>query len=81
MPSITYTHSPADTVWVLTTDCGIKHGTVNRVEFVDDGLTQTLIYNVTFDSETTENLVDESTVYAEADLATALVDYQTQLTA
>lgn len=30
MPTITYDHSAGATVWVLTEDCGVFHGTVIR---------------------------------------------------
>lgn len=77
--TVTYDHSPNDTVWVITDSCGIKHGTVDLVKIIITANTGsptdlvTIWYDVLLDDGTLSTFSDY--VYAENDKASALAQY------
>jgi len=78
--TINYDHSPNDVVWHITDDCGVKKATVLRVDGIVDTTGTNVIYRIQyFDAS---GAIDVTTyLYAEADIATAMADYQTMLLA
>ncbi|MGI0075879.1 MAG: hypothetical protein ACREAU_00555 [Nitrosopumilaceae archaeon] len=81
MATITHNHIPGVTVWVLTEDCGVKHGTVIRFR-AEVLITETkLFYDIRLDEGgigTAPFKPDK--VFAEADLQLALDAYEATLT-
>ncbi len=77
--TITYDHSPNDTVWVTTEGCGIKHGTVDlvKINVVDStgspSDVATVWYDIILDDGTIATFANY--VYAENDKASALAQY------
>lgn len=85
MASITTNHDPNDTVWVILPDTSgcesrVAHGTVIRVR-VEFLITLTkLIYDVRLDgSSGTVEVIGEVDIFAEADLALAMAEYQNRI--
>lgn len=81
MPIITYDHTPNATVWVLTPDCGVKHGTIIRFR-AEVLITETkLFYDIRLDDTGVGTTVFKpDKVFAEADLQLALDAYEATLT-
>ncbi len=77
--TITYDHSPNDTVWVITTDCGIKHGTILNVKGTvvsSEGSPSDLVtvwYDISLNDGGVITVSDY--VYAESDKVSALAQY------
>lgn len=82
--TIVYDHSPTDTVWVITTDCGVKHGSVTLIKgIVENQIGSpadlvTVWYNILLDDDEGTITVSEN-VYTEANKQQALDDYRDML--
>jgi len=84
--TISYDHSPDDTVWVVSTEpcVTMKHGTVSAVTInvVDTAVgsppdPHTTWYDIFLDNNEGEITIESTYVYAQADKAAALTFYGT----
>lgn len=81
MATVTYNFEPNDAVWYLTETCGLKKAKIVRIDIAVIPFVTTIYYEVELDEDRSRvKEVLESTLYADADIATAIADYQTQLT-
>lgn len=77
--TVTYDHSPNDVVWVITSTCGIKSGVVDFVKInvvASTGSPSELVtvwYDIIMEDGTIGTY--SNYVYAEADKASALAQY------
>lgn len=78
MATIVYDFSPNEVVWHITNLCGIKKATVLRVDVEIKPYETIINYRLVYE-DTREIVVATDRLYAEADLATAIVDYQAML--
>lgn len=87
MATVTYDHNPNDTVWVILTEtCGaatnairVAHGEVIRVRITVLVTETTIEYDIRLFGQSGTIEAVENDIFAEADLALAMTEYQSRI--